>query len=515
MTSERTVRRNLTVLLAALRVGAALGLIVPLLLTASLANWLLACATALLLASSVVRWAFLLLITEPHFIAPTPGLRVAVVTSFVPSVESLLMLERTLTAMQKIHYPHDTWLLDEGDDDAAIALCRRLGVQHFSRKGRPEYLTEHGQFQRGTKHGNYNAWLSEIGFATYDVLAAIDPDHIPASNFLTETLGQLSDPLIAYVQSPQEYYNVPASLIARGCSEEGLDFYWISQRAFHRFGSPSVIGAHGVHRMQALQAMGGLAPHIADDLLLTLRYQMSGWRGAYVAKVLARGLAPVDWPAYLKQQRRWATALFDVKFFLYPRLVRGMPLRSRVVGLLQGLTFLQDSAAALCCAMALAAILIAGVPASLALVATSPVALMSATILLLTGLYPHLYHGPHRNAAFYWRAGLLRLVKWPYTLLALADAIRRRDRGYALTAKVGSPASADKSFFWPHLVICGLVGATWSLATALGSFQGPLPHVAAVTAMLPSLFLVGSTFVSAPVAFDPVLADRHAEDAER
>ena len=505
----------MAVLLASLRVGAALGLIVPLLLTVSIANWLLACAIALLLAGSFVRWAFLLFIAEPHFIAPTPGLRVAVVTSFVPSAESLPMLERTLTAMQKIRYPHDTWLLDEGDDDAAIELCGRLGVRHFSRKGRAEYLTEHGQFQRGTKHGNYNAWLNETGFAAYDVLAAIDPDHVPASNFLTETLGQLSDPRIAYVQSPQEYYNAPASLIARGCSEESLDFYWISQRAFHRFGSPSVIGAHGVHRMQALQAMGGLAPHIADDLLLTLRYQMSGWRGAYVAKVLARGLAPVDWPTYLKQQRRWATALFDVKFFLYPRLVQGMPLRSRVVGFLQGLTFLQDGAAALCCAMALGAILIAGVPASFVSVATSPVALISATILLLTGLYPHLYHGPHRNVTFYWRAGLLRLVKWPYTLLALADVIRRRDRGYALTAKVGRPASADRSFFWPHLVICGLVGATWILAMALGSFQGLLPHVAVVTAMLPSLFLVASSFTSAPAAFDPVLADRHADDAER
>ena len=155
----------MAVLLASLRVGAALGLIVPLLLTVSIANWLLACAIALLLAGSFVRWAFLLFIAEPHFIAPTPGLRVAVVTSFVPSAESLPMLERTLTAMQKIRYPHDTWLLDEGDDDAAIELCGRLGVRHFSRKGRPEYLTEHGQFQRGTKHGNYNAWLNETGFA--------------------------------------------------------------------------------------------------------------------------------------------------------------------------------------------------------------------------------------------------------------------------------------------------------------------------------------------------------------
>ena len=500
-------------LLASVRVVAALGLIVPLLFAASVAAWLLACALAILLAGSVLRWAFLLLIDEPHFIASTPGLRVAMVTSFVPGAESLPMLERTLAAMQKVCYPHDTWLLDEGDDDAAIELCAKLGVRHFSRKGRAEYQTEHGPYQRGTKHGNYNAWLNEAGFANYDVLAALDPDHVPVSSFLAETLGQLSDPRIAYVQSPQEYYNYPASLIARGCSEEGRDFYWISQRTFHRFGSPSVIGAHGVHRMKALQAVGGLAPHIADDLLLTLRYQMSGWRGAYVPKVLAKGLAPVDWPTYLKQQRRWASSLFDVKFFLYPRMMQGMPFRSRVVGFLQGLTFLQDGAAALCCAIALGAIFIGGMPGSLAVLATSPAVLISATILVLTGLYPHLYHGPHRNLRFYWRAAFLRLVKWPYTLLALADVIRRRDRGYALTAKVGRPASADRSLLWPHLVIFGIVVATWVSGIALGSVQGVLPHALAVAAVLPSMLLIGSSFFEAPAAFDPILADKYGDDA--
>ncbi len=492
---------------------AAFGLLVPLLAAASVAAWLLACAVGFLLAGSVVRWAFLLLIAEPGFIASAPGIRVAVVTSFVPNAESLAMLERSLTAMRKIRYPHDTWLLDEGNDEAAIELCRRLGVRHFSRQARPEYLTEHGRFQRATKHGNYNAWLADIGFATYDVLAAIDPDHVPAATFLTETLGQLSDPRIAYVQSPQEYYNQSASVIARGCSEESRDFYWISQRAYHRFRSPSVIGAHGVHRMEALKAVGGLAPHLADDLLLTLRYQMSGWRGAYVPKVLAWGLAPVDWPAYVKQQRRWATSVFDVKFRWYPRMARGLPLRSRVVGFLQGLTGLQDVAAALCCAMALGAILIAGVPEPLVAAAASPVVLSSAMILLLTGLYPHLYHGAHRNVSFYWRRACLRLVKWPYTLLALADVIRRRDRGYVLTAKVEGSAAAAGSLFWPHLVVCALVGAAWILGMALGSIEGNLPHALAVFAVLPSLLLVGSMFRNAPAAFDPLLADRHFDDA--
>ena len=41
--------------------------------------------------------------------------------------------------------------------------------------------------------------------------------------------------------------------------------------------------------MEALRSVGGLAPHLADDLLITLRYQLSGWRGVYVPKVLAIG----------------------------------------------------------------------------------------------------------------------------------------------------------------------------------------------------------------------------------
>ena len=122
---------------------------------------------------------------------------------------------------------------------------------------------------------------------------------------------------MAYVQSPQDYYNADSSLIARGCDEESRDFYWITQRTYDRFGSPSIIGAHHVHRMAALEN-GGLAPHVADDLLLTLLYKLSGWRGAYVPRVLARGLAPVDWATYIKQQRRWARSCY-VEFRIFPR----------------------------------------------------------------------------------------------------------------------------------------------------------------------------------------------------
>ena len=94
--------QNVTVLLFTVRVLAALALIVPLLLAASMESLAVACAAALLIAGSFVRWILLLLIAEPDFVAPAPGLRVAVVTSFVPNAESLAMLERTLVAMTRV-----------------------------------------------------------------------------------------------------------------------------------------------------------------------------------------------------------------------------------------------------------------------------------------------------------------------------------------------------------------------------------------------------------------------------
>ena len=131
----------------------------------------------------------------------------------------------------------------------------------------------------------------------------------------------------------------------------------------------------------------------------------------------------------------------------------------------------------------------------------------------MTGLYPHLYHGPDRNVTFYWRAACLRLVKWPYTLLALSNVIRRRDCGYELTAKGDRPSSVDWVLFWPHLLICGIVFAAWALGMSRGSVGGLLPHVLAVLAVLPSLMLVVSSLLKAPAAFDPVLADRQIDDA--
>jgi len=137
-------------------------------------------------------------------------------------MEPLEMLEETVAALVALDYPHDTWVLDEGNDEEVRELCRRLGARHFSRKHLHQYQQATGPHEARTKHGNYNAWLAEVGFGRYDLIAAFDPDHIPERDFLSRVVGYFDDPRIGYVQSAQVYYNQKASFIARGAAEDSL-----------------------------------------------------------------------------------------------------------------------------------------------------------------------------------------------------------------------------------------------------------------------------------------------------
>ena len=287
--------------------------------------------TLLMLSRGVtqqLRWWVLPFMRRPVPMVARAGWRVGVATTFVPGAESIEMLAETVRALVTMDYPHDTWVLDEGDDPQVKALCTRLGAFHFSRKAIPGYHTPAGTFQARSKHGNYNAWFDAIGFTRYDILVAFDPDHVPASTFLTEVLGYFDDPEVGYVQAAQAYYNQRASFIARGAAEETYAYYSSVQMAAYALGYPIVTGCHNTHRVTALQDVGGFAPHDADDLLLTLLYRARGWRGVYVPQILACGLTPVDWPGYLQQQLRWARSVLDIKLRRYGPLARHLA-RSR------------------------------------------------------------------------------------------------------------------------------------------------------------------------------------------
>jgi hypothetical protein len=151
-----------------------------------------------------------------------------------------------------------------------------------------------------------------VTFVPYDLIVAVDSDHILRSEYLDRVVGYFDDSAVAFVQPAQVYYNQEASLVARGAAEETYAYYSSLLVAAHGVGYPLVVGCHNTHRVSALREIGGLAPHEADDLVMTLLYRARGWRGVYVPEILAKGLVPTDWSGYLKQQRRWARSVLDV-----------------------------------------------------------------------------------------------------------------------------------------------------------------------------------------------------------
>jgi hypothetical protein len=465
------------------------------------------------LACQQFRWWLLPVMRRPTPRPPHAGWHVAVATTFVPGAESLEMLEDTVKALVAMAYPHDTWVLDEGDDGEVNALCARLGARHFSRKPLAPYQTGRGPFQARSKHGNYNAWLDACGLASYDILVNFDPDHVPEPTFLHEVLGYFDDPRVGYVQAAQAYYNQRASFIARGAAEETYAYYSATQMASYALGLPIVTGCHTAHRVTALQAVGGFAPHDADDLLITYHYRAAGWQGVYIPKILARGLTPVDWAGYLTQQRRWARSVLDIKWRIYPQLAGRLPRRERLLGLLHGLYYLQGLTTGIAIGL-LAWMLASG---------AVPQFLTDGTLWHLVGLYAALqltefyqqrfFLGGWAECGLHWRAGLLQLAKWPYLGLALLDVLRHRQPAYEMTPKVRGSAN-PRLVVRAQLPIVLLLGWVWLIGVAAGRPLPGLLQLWTAGIVLAVVALMATDWWPFPAPYDRRLWERQARGTE-
>lgn len=453
----------------------------------------------------MLRWFSLPLMRRPRHTAPPVGLRVGVATTFVPNAEPIEMLEQTVAALVAMHYPHDTWVLDEADDQRVRALCARLGALHFSRRDRPEYQADDGAFKRACKHGNYNAWFTEHAFDRYDRIVTFDPDHVPRTEFLDRALGHFEDPRVGYVQVAASYYNQPASFIARGAAEESYAYFSSVQMSAYAMGYPIVTGSHTTYRTSALRDVGGLAAHDADDLLITILFRVAGWRGVYVPEALAHGLTPVDWPGYLTQQRRWTRSVLDVKLRVFPKVASRLPRTERAVSFVHGLYPVQ----------VLSSVFVIGVLAYMLVTGRTPALVSEKTVIPGIAVWVSLLAGDlfrnrffidrSREGGMLLRARVLRIAKWPQIVAALFEAIGNRVNVYAVTRKVRS-AKSEHPLRYPHLAAAALTSVSWAIGQYRGAIHHPILHVIATAIVVASIALAAMESGDFPAPYDPNLA---------
>jgi hypothetical protein len=452
-------------------------------------------------------WVFSLAARDPVPMAPPSGLRVALLTTIVPAVEPIEAVAPTLAAMRRVEYGGgglDVWVLDEADDPRVRDVARDLGVRHFSRHGRPAYNRSDGAFRARTKAGNHNAWLAEHGEG-YDVVAQLDPDHVPLPEFLERTLGYFSDPDVAFVVAPQVYGDAQRDFVAHGAAAQAYVFHGVVQRGGNGLAAPLLIGTNHVYRVATWRQIGGYQDSIIEDHLTSMTIHATAnpttgcrWKGVYTSDILAVGCAPSTWRDFFAQQRRWAYGAMEIVLRSSPRLaLRLAPAQRLAYALLQSfypgvaLTWVLGTVATLGYLTGVAH------PPQLDPLVWSALWTCSVLSTLVLVLWLRRSNVTVRERSeLGLRGGLATLLTAPVYAAAVTRAAVRHPLGYHVTRKGGAASPDVLRTFRTHLVWFVAIATALGVDTVPGNYSSAAPRMWAVVALLACGIPVAAHFVS-------------------
>lgn len=232
------------------------------------------------------------------------------VTIQVPLYNERTVARRAIDAACRVRWPHDRLeiqVLDDSTDEtrsmvderAAWWAERGVAVRVMRRPDRDGYKA--GALARGLEE------------AAGDVLAILDADFVPEQDFLERTVPYLG-PGVAAVQARWGHLNADASGLTR-VQALALDGYFlVDQTARSRAGHFVVFnGSGGIWRREALVSAGGWCTDtISEDVDLSYRAQLRGWRIVVLPDVVVPAELPASLGAYRRQQHRWACGTTQV-----------------------------------------------------------------------------------------------------------------------------------------------------------------------------------------------------------
>ncbi len=224
-------------------------------------------------------------------------------------------------------YPRDRLeiqVLDDSTDETREIVARQ--VEHYRRQGLPiRHL--HRTDRSGFKAGALAAGQAE---ASGELVAVFDADFVPPADFLRRTVPHFHDPEIGMVQARWEHINRHYSLLTR-IQAIFLDGHFIIEHAARNRGGRyfNFNGTAGVWRRRAIDDAGGWQHDtLTEDLDLSYRAQLAGWKFRFLSDVTAPAELPVEINAFKRQQFRWAKGSLQTARKLLWRLLRSpIPLR--------------------------------------------------------------------------------------------------------------------------------------------------------------------------------------------
>ncbi len=240
--------------------------------------------------------------------SPTPPLaETPHVTVQLPLFNEAAVAGRLIDAVAAFDYPREKLLIQALDDSTDLTtplIARKLAI--LDGRG---YQTQHIRRARrdGFKAGALAAGLTR---SDSEYIAIFDADFVPPPDFLRRMLPHLlADPAIGFAQCRWSHLNADDNSLTRAQRLSIDTHFVIEQAARNRSGWLIPFnGAGGVWRRSCIDAAGGWsADTLTEDLDLSYRAQLAGWRSRFLPDVAAPGEIPPQLAAYKQQQARWAT----------------------------------------------------------------------------------------------------------------------------------------------------------------------------------------------------------------
>ena len=249
------------------------------------------------------------------------------VTVQLPIYNERFVARRVIAAAAALDYPADRLHIQVLDDssDRTAALVRRLSAV-WHRRGLDIEVVRRGH------RGGYKAGALAQGLrrARGSLIAIFDADFVPAPDFLRRMVPHVLAPGVGVAQARWGHLDRNASWFTRLQAVLLDGHFAIEQPARAAHGWLATFnGTAGIWRREAIEGAGGWSSDtLTEDLDLSLRAQLAGWRLRYVDDVVVPAELPADCNAFRAQQRRWTQGGVQVARKMLPRIWRAPVARS-------------------------------------------------------------------------------------------------------------------------------------------------------------------------------------------
>ena len=243
------------------------------------------------------------------------------VTVQLPIYNERYVVQRLIEAACALDYPTDKLeiqVLDDSTDDTRGIIAELV---HRYRAAGIDITHIHRTDRTGFKAGALKAGLDS---AKGEFLAIFDADFVPPSDFLERTIPHFRDADVAVTQGRWGHLNRDYSRLTQAAAV-ALDAHFVLEHGARNAHGLFINfnGTAGVWRKTAILDAGNWqADTLTEDVDISYRAQLRGWRLVYLNDVVCEGEIPAEVHGLKNQQYRWAKGTIQTAKKLIPRIWR-------------------------------------------------------------------------------------------------------------------------------------------------------------------------------------------------